>query len=106
MAARWDISPDGTTYTFHLRDGIFWSDGTPITSRDFVESWRRALDPVVAAEYAYQLYYIKNAKRFNDPDAHFADFSQVGVHALDDRTLQVVLETRRRTFSMLLLPRR
>ncbi len=92
MAERWDVSPDGITYTFHLRDGLVWSDGTPITARDFVVSWRRALDPATAAEYAYQLYYIRNAKRFNDPDSHFTDFSQVGVHALDDHTLEVVLE--------------
>ncbi len=92
MAERWDISSDGLTYTFHLREGIVWSDGTAITSRDFVDSWKRALAPETAAEYAYQLHYIKNAKRFNDPEAHLTDFNQVGVHAPDDRTLEVVLE--------------
>ena len=92
MAERWDLSPDGTTYTFHLREGLRWSDGTHFVAQDFVDSWKRGLEPATAAEYAYQLYYVKNAKRYNDPEAHFTDFSQVGVHAPDDHTLEVVLE--------------
>ncbi len=92
VAERWDISPDGTVYTFHLRPNAVWTNGSPVTAADFVHSWERVLNPSTASEYAYQLYYLKNGQRYNDPDAHFTDFTQVGVRALDDRTLQVTLE--------------
>ena len=90
MAESWTVSEDGRIYTFTLREGLTWSDGTPLTARDFVESWRRTLDPATASEYAYQLHYIKNARAFNEGKS--ADFSQVGVSALDDQTLRVELE--------------
>ncbi|MFQ5956227.1 MAG: peptide ABC transporter substrate-binding protein [Candidatus Brocadiales bacterium] len=89
IASHWTLSEDGITYTFHLRKSC-WNNGEPLTAHDFVYSWRRALDPMTAADYAYQLYYIKNARAFNE--GIFADFSQVGVHALDDYTLKVRLE--------------
>jgi oligopeptide transport system substrate-binding protein len=92
VAERWDLSSDGRVYTFHLRANALWSNGAPVTAQDFVQSWKRVLLPETAAEYAYQLYFLKNAQRFNDPNARFTDFSQVGVRALDDRTLQVTLE--------------
>jgi oligopeptide transport system substrate-binding protein len=92
VAKSWEISPDGRRYTFHLRNDAFWSNGARVTARDFVASWRRVLTPQTASEYAYQLYYLKNAKKFNDPDEHFTDFSQVGVRAPDDDTLEVELE--------------
>ena len=56
LAESWDISPDGLTYTFHLRQGICWSDGTPITADDFVYSWQRALSPATGCGNAYILY--------------------------------------------------
>jgi len=56
LADRWDISPDGKIYTFHLRSNAVWSTGQPITADDVVWSWRRALDPDTAADYAGQLY--------------------------------------------------
>lgn len=90
MAESWEISDDGRAYVFHLREGLQWSDGIPLTARDFVESWKRTLDPATASEYAYQLHYIKNAKAFNEGIK--SDFSQVGVSAPDDRTLRVELE--------------
>jgi oligopeptide transport system substrate-binding protein len=92
VAERWDLSPDGKVYTFHLRANAAWSNGAPVTAQDFVQSWKRVLLPGTAAEYAYQLYFLKNAARFNNPAAHFTDFSQVGVQALDERTLRVTLE--------------
>src|SRR6201996_167647 len=55
MAESWDHTPDGLTYTFHLRPGIKWSNGEPITSADFLNSWERTLNPDTASEYAYQL---------------------------------------------------
>ena len=65
LAERWEISPDGKTYTFHLRTNLVWSTGEPITADDVVYSWIRALDPKTAARYAGQLYYLKNAEDFN-----------------------------------------
>jgi oligopeptide transport system substrate-binding protein len=90
MAESWTVSEDGKIYTFTLREGLTWSDGVPLTARDFVESWRRTLDPATASEYAYQLHYIKNARAFNEGKSE--DFSQVGVSAPDERTLRVELE--------------
>ena len=89
-AESWEISGDGRIYTFKLREGLTWSDGTPLTARDFAESWRRTLDPSTASEYAYQLHYIKNAKAFNE--GMLKDFGRVGISTPDERTLRVELE--------------
>jgi oligopeptide transport system substrate-binding protein len=64
VAVRWDVSDDGRTYTFHLRENACWSNGDPVTSRDFLYSFRRLLDPMTGAEYSYQAWYITNAKRY------------------------------------------
>ena len=64
VAESWDISPDGKTYTFHLRDDARWSNGDPFTAHDFEWSLRRMLHPVTAAEYAYQLWYIRGARAY------------------------------------------
>ncbi|ADL69564.1 extracellular solute-binding protein family 5 [Thermoanaerobacterium thermosaccharolyticum DSM 571] len=88
LAKSWDISKDGLTYTFHLRDAK-WSDGNPITAQDFEYAWKRALDPNTASQYAYQLFYIKGAEEYNSGKGS-AD--QVAVKALDDKTLQVTLK--------------
>lgn len=88
LASSWDISPDGRTYTFHLRDGICWSDGTPITAYDVEYSWKRVIDPAVASENAYMLFCIdKSEAYFRGTVA--AD--EVGIKALDEKTLQVRL---------------
>ena len=62
LAERWEISPDGRIYTFHLRTNAVWSTGEPITSDDVVWSWFRALSPATAGDYAGQLFYIKGAE--------------------------------------------
>ena len=90
MAEFWSISEDGLTYTFFIRKNARWSNGDAVTAHDFVWSWQRMLSPGLAAEYAYQLYPVKNAKRFNQ--GMLTDFSQVGVRALDDKTLEVELD--------------
>ena len=64
VAERWDISDDGRVYTFHLRQDARWSNGDPMTADDFMYSFRRLLDPMTGAEYAYQAWYIVNAKRY------------------------------------------
>ncbi|QHT60601.1 peptide ABC transporter substrate-binding protein [Paenibacillus lycopersici] len=96
VAEKWDISADGKTYTFHLRDAK-WSNGDAVTAKDFENSWKRTLDPNLnpPAPYAYQLYYIKNGQNYNiaqDNPNHITDASQVGVKAIDDKTLEVQLE--------------
>src|SRR6266568_4475017 len=88
-AERWEISPDGRRYKFFLRANSVWSTGEPLTAEDFVYSWRRVLDPATAAEYAGQLFYVKNAEAFRD--GKLADPSALGIRALDARTLEVEL---------------
>jgi oligopeptide transport system substrate-binding protein len=87
-AERWEISPDGKTYTFHLRP-TRWSDGTPVTAHDFVYAYRRILDPAVGAEYATMLYYLENGEALNT--GKIKDPTKIGVRAIDDRTLEVRL---------------
>ena len=89
LAERWDISPDGRVYTFHLHTNLQWSTGEPIHADDFVYSWRRVLDPATAAQYAGQLFYVKNAQDFNE--GKLKDPEKVGIHALDANTVQVEL---------------
>jgi ABC-type oligopeptide transport system substrate-binding subunit len=89
MAERWETSPDRLTYTFYLRRNAVWSDGTPITARDFVYSWTRVLDPKTGSRYATNLYHIANGEEFNL--GRVKDPSQLGVRALDDSTLEVRL---------------
>ncbi len=90
MAERWEVSADKKTYTFHLRAGVVWSDGSAVTTRDFVFAWRRALEPATGADYASMLHIIRGAKGFNEGAT--TDFETVGVKAADDRTLIVELE--------------
>jgi oligopeptide transport system substrate-binding protein len=89
VAQSWTISPDGRTYTFTLRPDAKWSNGDPLTAHDFLDSWKRALEPATASYYAYQLYYLVNGEAYNT--GKLTDFSQVGVKAPDDRTLVVTL---------------
>ncbi|MGO0060308.1 peptide ABC transporter substrate-binding protein [Brevibacillus fluminis] len=87
VAEKIDVSPDGLTYTFHLRDSK-WSNGDPVTAHDFEFAWKRALAPETASNYAYQLYYIKGGEAYNTKKGKVED---VGVKALDDKTLEVKL---------------
>lgn len=90
LAKSWDISPDGKTYTFHLRTNLVWSTGGPITADDVVYSWIRALKPSTASDYAFALYYLKNGEAFNA--GKITDASLVGVHALNSYTVRVELD--------------
>lgn len=89
MAKEYTLSEDNLTYTFTLRDDIKWSNGDPVTAQDFEFAWKRALDPELAADYAYQLYYIKGAEKYNSGEG---TVDEVAVKALDDKTLEVTLE--------------
>ncbi|AHM56013.1 oligopeptide-binding protein OppA [Peptoclostridium acidaminophilum DSM 3953] len=88
MAEKYEVSEDGLTYTFHIRDAQ-WSDGEPVTAKDFEYSWKRVLDSATASDYAYQMFYLKNGEKFNGKQVG-AD--EVGVKAVDDKTLEVKLE--------------
>ena len=88
IAEKWDISPDGLTYTFHLRDAQ-WSNGDPVTAGDFVFTAHRLLEPKLASENSYLAYPIAGAKEYNEKK--LTDFNQVGVHALDPKTLRITL---------------
>ncbi|MBB3381619.1 MULTISPECIES: peptide ABC transporter substrate-binding protein [Rhizobium] len=90
QAASWTISPDQKVYTFKLRDGIKWSDGQPVTAQDFVFAFQRLMDPKTAAQYAYLQYTILNAEKINKGE--IKDLTQLGVKAIDDKTLEITLE--------------
>jgi oligopeptide transport system substrate-binding protein len=88
IATSWETSPDGLTWTFHLRDAQ-WSDGVPVTADDFVYAYRRILDPKTAAIYAYLVTILKNGRAVNDGKA---PSSAVGAAAPDPHTLVLTLE--------------
>ncbi len=90
VAERWEVSPDGLVYTFQLRATAKWSDGTPVTAQDFVASYRRILTGSLGADYANMLYILQGAEAFHKGTR--TDFAQVGVTALDARTLRLTLE--------------
>ncbi|MEG0773432.1 peptide ABC transporter substrate-binding protein [Clostridium sp.] len=89
VAEKYEMSADGKTYKFTLRDNAKWSDGKKVVAGDFEYAWKRALNPEVASEYAYQLYYLKNGEAYFNGKAKAED---VGVKAIDDKTLEVTLE--------------
>lgn len=90
VAESWEISPDGLTYTFRLRENARWSNGDLVTAADFVASYRRALTRSLGADYAGWLHVLRNGAAF----AHgsVTDFAEVGVAAPDARTLILRLE--------------
>jgi oligopeptide transport system substrate-binding protein len=89
MAEGVDISEDGLTYTFTLRDGIKWSNGDPVTSQDFKYAWLRALDPKTASLYAYIIStFVKGADEYNTGKGSPDD---VAIETPDDKTLEVTL---------------
>ncbi len=90
QAESWEISEDGTVYTFKLRDGIQWSDGEPVTAGDFVFAFQRLFNPATAADYAYLQFPIKNSEKINSGE--ITDFNELGVKAIDDKTLEITLE--------------
>jgi oligopeptide transport system substrate-binding protein len=88
-AERWEVSADGLTYTFHMRPGLRWSNGEPLTARDFEYGLRRSCDPATLNEYASILYPIRNAEAVITGKA---PVSALGVTALDEATLEIRLE--------------
>jgi oligopeptide transport system substrate-binding protein len=90
VAESWKISKDSKTYTFTLRKNAKWSNGEAVTAQDFIYSWTRLLKAETASEYAYQAFYIKNGKAFNE--GKIKDPNQLGMKAIDNNTLVVQLE--------------
>ena len=83
-----EISDDQLTYTFTLRDGLKWSDGSDLTAYDFEYSWLRVLDPEVLSKATSDLWIIKNGEAFYNGECARED---VGIKALDEKTFQVEL---------------
>lgn len=91
MAESWDVSDDGTVYTFHLREDALWSDGEPVTAYDFEYSWKRLVEAETAADYSYMLDCVLNAPEIiYDGTMDAADLAAV---ALDEHTFEVTLHT-------------
>jgi len=117
VAERWDISEDGRTYTFHLRESAKWSNGQPVTAHDFVYAWRRAILPDTGSDYIKLFHLVEGSSEFTDwrqaqldeyaarpesekspeaardllAEAHRRFGQTVGIRALDDRTFRVTL---------------
>jgi len=89
-AESWTISDDGKVYTFKLRQGATWSDGSPVTAEDFVYSFRRVVDPATGAEYASMVYPVLNAEEANTGKGKVED---IGVKAIDAGTFEVTLKS-------------
>lgn len=90
VAENWKISKDGKTYTFKLRKNAKWSNGEPITAKDFIFSWKRLLNPATASEYAYQGFYILGGKDYHQGNPQKLESS--GLKSPDPYTLEVKLE--------------
>ena len=88
-AEKWDVSEDGLTWTFHLRPGLRWSDGEPLTAGHFKHGFMRLINGENAAPYSYMGFFIKNAEAFFNGKAKAED---VGINVVDDATLEIVLE--------------
>lgn len=97
VAESWEVSEDLLTYTFHLKD-TKWSDGTPVTANDFEYAWERVLAPETGSAYSFFLYYIKGAEAYNKGEGTLED---VAIKSLDEKTLQVTLNTPTEYFASL-----
>ncbi len=90
VAERYEISEDGRTYTFYLRDDAKWSNGEPLTAKDFELSWKRVLTPGFDGDYVQLLWIIENGEDYSTGEID--DWSEVGLRVVDERTLEVTLE--------------
>ena len=88
-ASSWEISEDGMTWTFHLRDNLKWSDGKKLTAGHFKDGFMRLISPETGSPYANYGFFIKNAEKFYNGQAASED---VGINAPDEKTLIINLE--------------
>ena len=91
LAESYEVSEDGCTYTFHIREDANWANGDPVTANDFVFAWQRAADPATASEYSYMMSDIGQIKNAAEIIAGEKDKSELGVTAVDEKTLKVEL---------------
>ncbi len=91
VASSWDVSSDGLRYIFNIRKGMKWSDGSDLNAMDFEYAWKRNIALREYPSMSHLLYVVKNARAYGE-DGTF-DEGQVGVSALDEYTLEVLLET-------------
>lgn len=87
VAESWEM--DGNGALFHLRADAKWSDGQPVTANDFVFSWRTVVNPATASEYAFIMFFVKNGEAISQGKLPITD---LGVEAVDERTLRVTFE--------------
>ena len=93
-AEKWDVSDDGKTYTFHLREGLKWSNGDPLVAQDFVNSALRTLNPDTASEKGYYFYSVIKVKGAGPiGKGETKDTAGFGITAPDDRTVVVQMDT-------------
>lgn len=90
----------GQTWIFTLREGVYWTDGVPLTAQHVVDGWERLFNPKTASAYAYFLYSIKNSREYNKGEIR--DFSKVGVKITSDQVIEVELTSPRMFFPFLL----
>ncbi|MBM4429435.1 MAG: hypothetical protein FJ026_03680, partial [Chloroflexi bacterium] len=90
-AEKWEVSADGKTWTFALKQGMTWSDGQPVTAKDFVYAVLRILDPKNKAPLASGMFMLQGAQEYNGGKS--TDPATVGVKAVDDRTVQYILKS-------------
>ena len=90
LATEWTASDKAKKWTIKLRPDVKWTDGQPLVAQHFIDGWERLLNPMTASEYAYFIYGVKNAKAYNQ--GKIKDFSQVGIKAINEHTLEVQLE--------------
>ncbi len=104
MIDSFDVSDDGTVWTFYLQSGVFWSDGgdfsAECTAEDFVFAFQRLFRPATKSERAGEYYIIKNAEKINK--GSITDMSQLGVRTIDKLTLEITLEAPCSDFQALL----
>ncbi|MDN6162319.1 MAG: peptide ABC transporter substrate-binding protein [Atopostipes sp.] len=89
VAESWDVSEDGLTYTFNLREDANWSNGDPVVAEDFEYAWKYMLNPETASPAAFLAYFIEGAEDYNNDEGSEDD---VNITAVDEKTLEVVLE--------------
>lgn len=94
-AEKWEVSSDGKTYTFKIREDAKWSDGKPVTAQDFEYAWKRVADPKTASPAAFLSYFIQGAEEFNTGKGSAQDMK---VKAKDDKTLEVTLNSPQKYF--------
>jgi len=84
VAESWDVTPDGKTYTFRLRQSARWSDGRPVTAHDFTYAWRRLQSPALGAEYSYIMHVVRFAEALNTHLAQATALEGPVLKALDE----------------------